>query len=80
MSSMSQQTHWLAKNRMLCTWSQHMLEEPHVMDFHREGGGGGGVVETLFPFSFFIQSLWIQLRNQSLLDQFNIRCTIILKY
>ena len=55
MSSMSQQSHWLAKNRIPCTWSQHVGET--LFDGLASevwwGGGGGGWVETLFIFILF---------------------------
>ena len=47
MSSMSQQTHWLAKNRILCTWSQHVGGTPCDGLASRGGGGGGLGGDTL---------------------------------
>ena len=52
MSSMSQQSHWLAKNRMSCTWSEHVRETPFDGVASQVGLGRGGRtwVETLFIF------------------------------
>lgn len=52
MSSISQQSHWLAKNRIPCTWSQHVGETPFDGLASQVGWGGG---------TFVIQSLWIEL-------------------
>ena len=53
MSSMSQQSHWLAKNRIPCTWSQHVGETTLDGLESQVGWGGGGWVETLFIFILF---------------------------
>ena len=70
MSSMSQQSHWLAKNRMSCTWSEHVGETPFEGVASQVGLGGElgwKPYSFLFCFgAFVIQSLWIE----------PIRCTI----
>ena len=70
MSSMSQQSHWLAKNRIPCTWKRACWRNPiWWSSISKWGGGrlGWRPYSFLFCFgAFVIQSLWIE----------PIRCTI----
>lgn len=57
MSSMSQQSHWLAKNRMSCTWSEHVGETPFDGVASQVGWGGGNSGGDPIHFYFVLEHL-----------------------
>ena len=57
MSSMSQQSHWLAKNRIPCTWSQHVGETLFDGLASEMWWGGGGLGGDPIHFYFVLEHL-----------------------
>lgn len=53
MFSMSQQSHWLAENKIPCTWSQHVGETPFDGLASQVGWGGVGGGLGGYPIHFY---------------------------